>query len=507
MKSMNRIVYFVMLSLALACQADDSAEQSDAATSPRLRTAGAGVVAIRNVTVVDGTGERRINTAVVIRDGRIAELVTEPADASIPDEAEIVDGRGKFLMPGLWDAHAHLTYPGECALPLMIAHGVTSVRDLGGTMEIRAWRARVESGEIAGPRIWMAGLNVEEKAWMDGGRAYMAQLLENTDLASFDPFVMSPRLEVDSEAGARAALDSLVALGVDVAKFRNLDGDHFRAFAAAARERGLPLAGHAPGDISLAEAAEAGLASIEHADALTVLGEGTPDEIQNQLSRIRAAGAMFTPTLASGTARSEEYVTAVMADSLGMIEPRQAFVSRGQHEMWRFMFATRGAGGPPDPNARRNEIALVRAAHEAGIPLLVGTDLGVLLTYPGSSVHEELEFLVREVGLTPAQAITAATTNPARWMDVDDELGRIEAGYISDMILLDADPLTDIGNVRSIRAVIWGGRIYTREDLDDLRAVAREAARSGSYECRVPASGGAGIQSGGPIVDASGPNS
>ena len=487
---MKRIVFILFISLVAACQNAQPTIRPDVADSPRLRTTASGAIAIRNVTIVEGTGDRRPSSAVLIRDGRIVEVLTEPADARIPAGAEVVDGRGRYLMPGLWDAHAHLTYPGECALPLMIAHGVTSVRDLGGIMELRGWRARVESGEIAGPRIWMAGPNVEEKAWMDGGRAYMIELLAGSEHADYDVWGTSPRIEVDSDADARAAIDSLVALGVDIAKFRNLDRGHFRAFAAAARQHALPVAGHAPWNITLAEAAEAGLASIEHSDALTDLGEGTPDEVQAQLRRIRAAGTMFTPTLASGTRHGDEFVTAVMADSLGTIEPRRQFVSRGQLEMWGFMFATRGAGGPPDPDARRNEIALVRAAHEAGVQLLVGTDLGVLLTYPGSSVHEELEILVREIGLTPAEAIIAATVHPARFMGVDDHLGRIQPGYIADLLLLDADPLADIGNVRRIDTVISMGVVHSRAELDDLRALARDAARNGGEKCRVARSAG-----------------
>ena len=486
---MKRLASILIVSLVAACQSAQQPALPDGADSPRLRAVQTGAIAVRNVTIVDGTGERRPGSAVLIRDGRIVEVLSEPADARIPADAEVVDGRGKFMIPGLWDAHAHLTYPGECSLPLMIAHGVTSVRDLGGTMDLRDWRARVESGEIVGPRIWMAGSNVEEKAWMDGGRAYMVELLANSEYADYDVWGNSPRIEVDSDADARAAIDSLVALGVDIAKFRNLDGDHFLAFAAAARERGLPLAGHAPGNITLADAAEAGLASIEHSDALTELGEGTPEQIQEQFRRIRAAGTMLTPTLASGTRRSDDYVRAVMADSTGATEPRRLEVSSGQLEMWGFMFDTRGAGGPPDPNARMNEIRLVRAAYDAGIPLMVGTDLGVLLTYPGSSVHEELEFLVREVGLTPAAAITAATVHPARFLGVDEHIGRIQPGFIADLVLLDADPLEDIGNVRAIHAVISMGRVHARTELDALRALAREAARSGGEKCRVPNAG------------------
>ena len=446
------------------------------------------VVVIVNVTVIDPGSAPRPNASVLIRDGRIAQVVDSMV--RIPDDANAieVDGTDMFLIPGLWDAHAHLTYPGECALPLLVAHGVTAVRDLGGTMDLAEWRARVDGGEIVGPHIWMAGPNIETKAWMDGAREHMVPFLEGTGYESYDVFGISPRLEVASEDDARAAVDSLLALGVDIAKFRNLDRDNFRAFAAAARRHGLPLAGHGASAISLADAAEAGQGSIEHSDALTInLGELDAPELQSQLRRIRDAGTMITPTLVSGVYRPDEHVRAVMADSTGSIEERQRYVSRGQHEMWGFMFATRGAGGPPDPSGRRKEIAMVRAAHEAGVPVLAGTDLGILLTYPGSSVHEELEILVREVGLTPAQALAAATINPARVLGVDDQLGRIRPGYVADLVLLSADPLEDIGNVGAIEAVIWRGRVLRRADLEELRAAARSAVRNGGRACRVEA--------------------
>ena len=491
----SRILCFAIASLlAVACQrpAEDSAftAERDLAAQPEMGGGGPAsaqqtrTLVIRDVTVIDSDGTRLSGSTIVIRDGRIVELHRE--DARIPDDAQVVDGTGRYLISGLWDAHTHLTYAGECGLPLMIAHGVTSVRDLGGTPELDAWLDRIAIGETIGPRVWTAGPNIELKAWMDGAREHLGPMLAGPEWAGFDLWAASPRLEVANDDDARAAVDSLVALGVDIAKFRNLDGETFRAFAAAARERGLPLAGHSPRDLSLGEAAEGGLASIEHADALaTRLADLAPDEIRRELERVRDAGTMLTPTLVSGTPRSDAHVTAVMADSTGAVEPRQPYVSRGQHRMWQFMFATRGAGGPPDPNARRNEIALVRAAHDAGVPLLAGTDLGVLLTYPGSSLHEELEILVRDVGLTPAEALATATINPARFLGLQDRLGRIRPGYYADLVLLDADPIEDIGNVRLIDTVIWRGRVLSRADLEGLRALALAAVKAGGAQCSV----------------------
>jgi imidazolonepropionase-like amidohydrolase len=283
-----------------------------------------------------------------------------------------------------------------------------------------------------------------------------------------------------------AAADSLARLGVDVIKFRNLRADEFRALAAAARARGIPLAGHAPARIAVGEAAEAGLSSFEHAETVTIrLGDAPDSARRAQLARVARAGTAITPTLVTDRAyrqTPDSIGWAAIADSAGARDPRNRLVSPALRAHWAFGLHTKRLEGPTPPEAwtesHRRQVADVRRAREAGVPLLVGTDYGVSLVYPGASVHEEMRLLVDEVGLTPLEALRAATLAPARAMRMADSLGAVAAGRVADLLIVDADPLRDVGNARRIHAVVARGRLLRRPELDALLDRAAREARS-----------------------------
>ena len=455
------------------------------------------VLAVTHVTVVDLTAPeaaaaRRTDQTVLVVDGRIAAL-GPAADIPAPQDAQILDGRGQYLIPGLWDAHAHVAYAGWPALSAYVANGVTTVRDLGGRLpELLAWRRAIRSGERVGPRLLVAGPIVEGAWWLDRVVEFAAS---DSTLRSFPLFEASPRIRVAAPGEASAVVDSLARLGVDLVKFRNLRGDEFRAVAAAARRRGLPLVGHAPSSVTVGEAAEAGLRSVEHAETVMLRLADAPDAVRRaEFVRVARAGAVLTPTLVTDRAyrqTPDSIAYAVIADAANALDPRRRYATRELLAFWKFGLDTKRLEEPSTPaswaESHRRQIADTRRARDAGVPLLVGTDLGVSLVYPGFSVHDELQLLVEEVGLTPLEALRAATLAPARTMGMADSLGTVAPGRVADLVLLGADPLRDVRNTTRIRAVIVGGRALLRADLDGLLDAAAREARTTFGPAAAPA--------------------
>jgi imidazolonepropionase-like amidohydrolase len=375
----------------------------------------------------------------------------------------------------LWDAHAHISYPGECALPIMIAHGVTSARDLGGPpADGITWRREINEGRRIGPQLFLAGLNIESAEWMDAVEGMIRKSAPNPEERIRRLWEQSPRFKLGGRANADAAVDTAQQLGMDVVKFRNLSDAGFRAVAAAAQRAGIPFAGHAPRDISLADAARAGLRSLEHAGNLSGLAQLPENERRAQYEQIVRAGMFITPTLVSdGVWAPDSLVLAALSDSTGRDDPRRRTLSRAQREMWREGIVDRRQWSSPMSRHAHDSIfaitiGWVREAHRAGVPLLAGTDLGTLLTFPGSSVHEELALLVEHVGLTPMEALRTATIHPARFFGVEQEVGTIAVGKRADLVLLRADPLRDIRSVAQVDGVVAGGRYFGAGDIAAL---------------------------------------
>ena len=362
------------------------------------------------------------------------------------------------------------------------------MRDLGSRMdEIKAWRQRMAAGELVGPRIKSAGPNLESERWLKGATEYFA----SRGQGDFPLWEIGPRVSVSGPEDAVEVLDSLVRLGVDFVKPRNISGATYRAVAAEAERRGLPLAGHAPGGLTLLEAARIGMDSFEHGDAVVfsdTMGLAERKEILSELARM---GVLLVPTFISTrtyVSASDSLVFAFVADTLSPQDPRRRLVSRRQAATWYFAVASKHPGdAPPDfERVLQEQREAVRAAHQAGMKLMAGSDFGgVPLLFPGSSLHEELELLVGEAGLTPREALQSATRHPPLFFGMQDELGTIEAGKLADLVLLDHNPLEDIRNTRNIRAVVARGDLLNQRDLDALRKGAIAAIQQPGM-CDVP---------------------
>ena len=432
------------------------------------------VLAITHATVIDVESGRLLpNQTVLVAGSRILEVL--PAvRARIPTGARIIDATGKFLIPGLWDAHVHLSATGQDALPLLIAYGVTSVRDLGGQLEeIVAIRKRVQSGELIGPRILTSGPLLEGTAWMNA--AYQIAP------PNHPMWVAAPRV-IASRENVQTVVDSLKSLGVDLIKSRNVWGDDFLALADAAERAGVPLASHNPNRVHMLAAARRGLDSFEHAESIW----GDFDTLsvadrERMFQLVGETGALVVPTLVADVGlivSSDSVLLAAIADTLGRLDARNRSLPRQMRTLWAEAVAQRRQYGAHPAGTFGKITRDVQAMHRAGILMMAGTDIGgIPLVYPGSSVPDELELLVREGGLTALAALQSATRNPPRFFNMQNDLGTVESGRRADLILLDANPLADISNTRKIAGVILDGRYLDRQMLDGLLAGAERSAR------------------------------
>jgi imidazolonepropionase-like amidohydrolase len=391
----------------------------------------------------------------------------------------VVDAAGKFLIPGLWDMHVHTLH--QSFLDLYLANGVTGVRDMGNFPD---WSLRLRKetaeGKLLGPRMMIAGpiLDGPGPVW---------------------PFYS---LAVADAAAGREAVRSVKRRGMDFVKvYSLLDRDAYFAIAAECKQQGISFAGHVPFSVGAAEASDAGQKSIEHLDG--VLEACSPREAElrkealaqtrhnpNDLlyamdrSFARAledpseerAAALFARFVKNGTWQCPTLtvlrVSGFVDDRAFTADERLKYVPRFLRVLWAPQTNPFLKRYPPEEvrRARRNfpkYLERVGAMRRAGVEFLAGTDAGCMYCFPGFSLHDELELLVR-AGLTPLEALQAATRNPARYFGRLKELGTVEPGKLADLVLLDADPLADIRNTRKIAAVVVGGRLLPRDALHKM---------------------------------------
>ena len=379
-------------------------------------------LAITHVTVIDaGTPKPRTDVTVITSGSRIA-AIGDSSQVTIPRGARVIDGSKKFLIPGLWDMHVHLHDATEAAFPLLLEYGVTGVRDLGGDLrELDRWRAEIANGTRLGPMIVRAG------PFVDGPK----DVTEN-------------RLVITEPAAARRAVDSLAALGVDCIKVHNkLPRDAFFAVLSEGRKLHLQVAVHLPEGVTVAEASDSGVTSLEHIETM----------ITSAAYRPGATAQTWNDALNESLGEAGAKIFATFVRNHTWYDPTlSAYYRAFVH--WE----------PAKVGKRRVALAklidLTGDMHRAGVQLLAGTDFGEASkgVRPGEDLHQELAMLV-EAGLTPLEAIQCATLNPARCLGRQDSLGTIERGKRADLILLEADPTENINNSRTIEAVILGGRV------------------------------------------------
>jgi len=412
--------------------------------------AGSGALALVGATLVDGTGSPALpDAAVVIRKGRIVAVGPEP-QIKIPKHAEVVDAHGKTILPGLWDMHAHFEQV-EWG-PIYLAAGATTVRDCGNEFEfITAVRDAIAAGRGLGPRILAAGI-------VDGS----------------GPMAIGVA-RVDTPDQARQWVDRYHQAGFQQMKiYSSVKLDGVKAVAEEAHRLGMTVTGHVPNGLNAYQVIEAGQDQINHIQyIMDILHPPLPEpsprgatpranaavdfnspEAQKAIAFLKAHNTVIDPTLAIF-----ELETASTAKPTASFEPE---VNRVAPELAAQLTDV----GPPLADADVREeafekmVAAVGVLRRAGITIVAGTDQAV----PGFSLFREMELYVQG-GLTPLEAIQAATIVPARVMGLDKELGTVEVGKRADLIVLGANPLDDIHNIRKVESVITNGRMYQCAEL------------------------------------------
>ena len=454
---------------------------------------------IEHVAVVDiENGTLLPDRTVLLRDGRI-QSIAPSAETRVAADTRRLDGRGRFLIPGLWDMHTHSTkLSPQLDHPLQVAHGVTSVRDMSGCLseddpywacphDRRQWDAQRRSRGRITPRH-----PLQSSYQTNGGNEVPADFPAHFRLAT--------------EADAAATVAFYRDQGVDFIKtYTELRPQQYAWLAHHALAQGLTIAGHQPVAVSLREALAAGQRSIEHGrlflfecfagvaawralpDPLaaydaTMRGQliAQRDEVACDAHRraMARAGAWWVPTLT--TLR----MPLQAASAQGRTDPRLAEVPAVRRRLIWDPDADRAAAEPPSADGQSVHAKLYRLAqadvaraHSAGVRILVGTDTTDTFVFAGSSLHDELAMLV-DAGLSPAQALRAATLSAAVFAGAENDHGTVAVGKVADLVMLDADPLTDIRHTRHISAVFLGGRHLDATRLNELRAFAREQAAS-----------------------------
>ena len=421
-----------------------------------------GALAIQDVTVIPMTGAPPIERAtVLIRNDRIA-AIGPSSDVDVPDGATIIDGTGRFLIPGLIEMHAHVSKLRASSLGLFVANGVTTLRDMGGEhAELLRWRNEIGQGQRVGPRMLIAGPYLESAD-------NIARMRRDPPEARVEPFERT-RIGVGSPEDATRIVDSLAALELDFLKIRTVqDLATYRAINEAAGRHGLKVVGHVLG-LTPERVLEAGQDGVEHF-FYPVLDDYTREQRMALWRQFSERGIAVVPTLVTFTRSAfppTDSLRAIVEDSLGAIEAERRYLSRFLVLDWREQVLeaddeTRVVLRGLYPSVVRN----LREMHEAGVPVLAGSDVAVLNIFPGSSLHEELELFVSELGMSPHDALAAATVRSAEFLGIQDSVGTIEVGNVADLALLGANPLEDISSLARVEAVVLRGRLLDRAALD-----------------------------------------
>jgi imidazolonepropionase-like amidohydrolase len=471
MKLMRRFVLPLALFLPLLVQVPCRAQKP--LTSDLL--------VLTNVTVVDvRTGKLEPEQTVILERDHIFSV--EPSkSAKYPRNAASVNCRGLFLIPGLWDMHVHLVFGDwfpdarDVSLPLFVANGVTSVRDMGSELDVvQDWRNEIEAGQLVGPRILTSG------PMLDGPK----------------PRFPSSVAIATPEDGRRAVVE-LKGRGADFIKLQSLiPREAVFAIADEAKKQEIAFEGHVPDAVRASEMSEVGMMSFEHLIGILEGSSPAEDEFLNgnkTESRFLATyDAGRAAALAAALAKNQTWQCPTLVWERGgnlvdvsdfSGDTRVKYVPGSWKNMtWKRFTQEITAGYGTDDLATRKrfiekELEVVQMLHKAGVPFLAGTDTpaGVHI-FPGFSLHEELQRFVA-AGFTPLEALQTATLNPARFFGMEEQLGTVEKGKIADLVLLSANPLKEIGNTWKIAGVILNGHYFPHAEIEKMLASEEAAAR------------------------------
>jgi Amidohydrolase family len=422
---------------------------------------------ITHVTVIDTeSGKEATDRTVVISDGKVSDIA-DSKNIAAPARARIVDGRGKYLIPGLWDMHVHGTrFDGT--LPLYIANGVTGVREMFGPPDANKFRADLVAKHLIVPHIYMGSPIVDGK-----------------------PPVWPDSIAVATADEARRAVDDQKQRGADFIKvYSFLSRDAYFAIVDEANRQNIPVEGHVPNSVSVWEATAAKQRTIEHLFGMELGCSNREKDLRPKFLAANPAKKEWDPLLLEAWQsynheRCEALFvelkkngtwpvpTLVARHAFGLMnDPQFTSDNRLRYFSGEFKNWLNGSLDARKKESSASDLAVIRKTFteesrvtgelfRAGVPMLAGTDVGNPFCFPGFSLHDELALLV-ESGASPLGALQMATRNPAVFMDMTNKYGSVAPGKIADLVLLDADPLKDIHNTTKISAVFLSGREFNR---------------------------------------------
>jgi imidazolonepropionase-like amidohydrolase len=412
----------------------------------------------RNVSVIPMDGERVLTGQTVVVRGELIESIGAAASVQVPQNARVIDGAGRYLVPGLAEMHAHVPEGAdrqavEEVLFLYVANGVTTARGMLGMPSHLELRERLARHEVLGPRLFTSGPSLNDQRV--GSPEEAARMVRDQARAGYDFVKVHP-------GPTRAEYDAAVA---------------------AADEHGIELAGHVPADVGVLRAIEAKQATIDHLDGyvealvpeerraqggffgLNLASSIDRGRIPGLVAATRAAGVWNVPT--------QTLIEHVPAPSPTLDEllarPEMAYISPQTREQWAN--AKRGVTSAPgySADAARTLVAvrreLIKALHDAGAGLLLGSDAPQIFNVPGFSLHRELQAMVA-AGLTPYEALRMGTASPAEFLDANDSFGTIRRNLAADLMLVPGNPLEDVAVLARPEGVMVRGRWLDRAEID-----------------------------------------
>ena len=477
MKKTSYVVYFLIFTF-FACQNSEVFFED--------------ALCIENISTIDPEIGLLENQTIIIKAGKIIQISPSP-ELQLSKQNTIIDGTGKFMIPGLWDAHIHFSFIKEMApnmLDLFLAYGITSVRDTGGDINfVNTWKEKSLANPTSAPRVMVAG------PLLDGS----PNVYDGSDL-SHPPLSVGLKTVDD----VKNKINELDSLKVDFLKaYEMLTPEQFKEVTKLAKEKGLKVTGHVPLSMDVIGASNAGLNSMEHFRNLELSCASNSDELLLQRQQLLASGKDDKGGVLRSRIHKEQRQIAI--ENFDLDKANKVLDVLVKNDTWQIPTLTLNTASKRRPfatkewqesftylpknvqeqwlnyinNLKKTEVTpfnekyskwmfdMTKRVHDKGIKIMAGTDTPIYFLTPGRSLHEELAVLV-EAGLSPLEAIKAATKNPAEYFNLENELGSIAKNNWADLVILEANPLVDINNTKKINAVIKQGNYFDRTQLDLL---------------------------------------
>jgi hypothetical protein len=446
---------------------------------------------IENINIIDAKQGLKENMTIIISKNEIIKI-EKTSNFNLSKKNNIINGSGKFLIPGLWDSHVHFAFEEELAssmFNLFMAYGITSVRDTGGEINfLKEWKDKSKTNPDLYPRVKIAGPLIDGKFNVYNGNS-----------VSFPPLSVRTASVKETEVQVKELIEN----GVDFLKaYEMLTPEQFGVITKIAKENGLKVSGHIPLSMDVITASNIGLNSIEHLRNIEMSSTSNMEELLTiRRNALENKKGLLGSSLRTSLHKSQRMSSIKNIDS---VQLKKVLNVLAKNDTWQIPTLILYSGWAYKlyenlewknsfeflpvkikdkwnsqidlidslNNSERKDFAdwgssMTGLMNKMGIAFMAGTDAPIGFQTPGYSLHNELEMLV-ESGFTNLEAIESATYNPALYFNMEDRLGLIKEGYIADLIILSKNPLDNISNTKKIETVIKNGNLMNRAFLDSL---------------------------------------